>query len=103
VTEFLNDAIADGRIRYAGFSFHDTVDLFREIVDTYDWTFARIHYNHMDGEYQAGTEGLFYAAWQGSVPCSANLFFFSLNDTQITQLDFRSVLLLLGSIGLSSA
>jgi predicted aldo/keto reductase-like oxidoreductase len=31
VTEFLDEAIDDGRIRYAGFSFHDELGLFKDL------------------------------------------------------------------------
>lgn len=61
VLEFLDAARKDGRIRNAGFSTHADLPAFREIVDSYDWTFCQIQYNYLDEHNQAGTEGLKYA------------------------------------------
>ena len=63
--EYLEKQLTNGRIRYAGFSFHDDVEIFKEIVDGFDWTLAQIQYNYFDEHYQAGKEGLEYAASKG--------------------------------------
>lgn len=65
VLEFLDQIRADDRARYVGFSFHDDVKIFKEIVDSYDWTLCQIQYNYFDEHYQAGKEGLTYAASKG--------------------------------------
>ena len=66
VLKWADAAIADGRIGYLGFSFHDNYEVFQEIIDSYDkWTLCQIQYNYMDEEFQAGTRGLEYAHKKG--------------------------------------
>ncbi|MGZ6202475.1 MAG: aldo/keto reductase, partial [Thermodesulfobacteriota bacterium] len=57
VLEFLDRIRVDGRVRHVGFSFHDEVKIFKEIVDSYDWEICQIQYNFFDENYQAGKEG----------------------------------------------
>ena len=64
--EWAEKALADGRIGYLGFSFHDTYDVFKMIIDAYDdWSFCQMQYNIIDTKQQAGTRGLRYAASKG--------------------------------------
>jgi predicted aldo/keto reductase-like oxidoreductase len=64
--QWAEKALADGRIHYLGFSFHDDFDAFKMIIDATDlWTFCQIQHNYMDINNQAGTKGLRYAASKG--------------------------------------
>ncbi len=62
VFEWAEKAIAAGRLGHFGFSFHDELPVFKEIVDSYHWAMCLIQYNYMDKNRQAGIEGLRYAA-----------------------------------------
>jgi len=58
----LEDAKQKGLVKHIGFSFHDSFDVFKSIIDEYDkWEFCQVQYNYMDIENQAGKKGVDYA------------------------------------------
>lgn len=66
VFDWAEAKMAEGKFNYLGFSFHDTFDVFKSILDGYDnWTFCQIQYNYMDVDEQAGLRGLQLAAERG--------------------------------------
>jgi uncharacterized protein len=59
----LERARAAGKIRHIGFSFHDSAEAFKEIIDGYGgWEFCQVQYNYVDSAAHPGDSGLEYAA-----------------------------------------
>ncbi|MBP5233109.1 MAG: aldo/keto reductase, partial [Planctomycetes bacterium] len=48
VGEFLDRKKAEGKIRHAGCSFHDTPEALREVLTLYPWEFTQIQLNYLD-------------------------------------------------------
>jgi uncharacterized protein len=66
ILQWLDRQLASGRIRTAGFSFHDQLSVFKEIIGAYDkWSFCQIYYNYTSADRQAGIAGLHYANERG--------------------------------------
>lgn len=57
VVEFCEQLKEEGKIRYLGFSFHDSYSVFEEILNYRTWDFCQIQLNYMDVEEQAGIKG----------------------------------------------
>lgn len=53
---FMKRKQSEGKIKYIGFSFHDTPEALTEIVNTYEFQFAQIQYNYFDYYLQKSKE-----------------------------------------------
>lgn len=57
VVDYCEKLKAEGKIKYFGFSFHDSYEVFEEIITYRKWDFCQIQLNYMDTEEQAGLKG----------------------------------------------
>ncbi len=65
IKEWIKDKMDCGQIRQIGFSYHGNSEMFKNLVDVFDWDFCMIQYNYMDEHSQAGKRGLQYAHSKG--------------------------------------
>ena len=65
ILDFLLEQQKLGRIRHLGFSFHDSYEVFEEMLTYRDWDFCQIQFNYMDVDIQAGMKGYELATRMG--------------------------------------
>lgn len=66
--EFIKKLRQEGKIKAAGFSFHDDNSRFQEIVEHFDWDFAQIQHNYIDNTLMRSKE-LYQLLEQKDIPC----------------------------------
>ncbi len=59
---------AEGKIRYVGFSFHDKLPVFQEMLDKHSWDFVQIQYNYID-PYLLDADKLYDELEKRNIPC----------------------------------
>ncbi|MBS4786120.1 MAG: aldo/keto reductase [Clostridiales bacterium] len=65
IREFLREHRQSGRLRRLGFSWHGNLGDFQRVVDDFEWEFCQIQLNYLDEHFQAGIQGMRYAAGRG--------------------------------------
>lgn len=48
IFNFLDKAISEGKIKHVGFSFHEEINFFKEMIDAYDWALCQVQFNYME-------------------------------------------------------
>ena len=96
--EFLQQMKQEGKIKHLGFSFHDTYQVFTQILNDYTWDFVQIQLNYLDWHNQ-GAEQLYRELERRNLPVMVSRSFFA--DSSIHACLFRSLLLRLLSFDFS--
>ena len=65
IEDWIAQKKAEGKIRNIGFSFHGTTEMFKKILDDYDWEICLVQYNYLDKVSQVGEAGVKAAAAKG--------------------------------------
>ena len=65
IEDWIAQKKAEGKIRNIGFSFHGTTEMFKKILDDYDWEVCLVQYNYLDKVSQVGEAGVKAAAAKG--------------------------------------
>lgn len=65
--EFLQQMKQEGKIKHLGFSFHDTYQVFTQILNDYTWGFVQIQLNYLDWHNQ-GAEQLYRELERRNLP-----------------------------------
>ena len=62
IIDFMDRIKSEKKVRNMGFSFHGTLEDFYKIIDGYNWDFCQVQFNMLDEYFQAGIDGINYAA-----------------------------------------
>jgi len=65
ILEKLEQLKNDGKIRHIGFSFHDSLEAFKKVIEIHNWDFCMIQLSYVDINHQQGIEGYNIIAEKG--------------------------------------